>query len=70
MQRQIQDPIKHQDTELFAKTFNGFNQLNTFTKVPVSGVWQSPEGLWETFNSSLFNSRRHAAIAEADTDVY
>ena len=38
MQRQTQDPIKHQDTELFAKIFNGINQENTFAKFSASGV--------------------------------
>ena len=38
MQRQTQDPIKHQDIELFAKTFDGINPVNTFAKFSASGV--------------------------------
>ena len=38
MQRQIQDPIKHQDTGHFVKIFNGNNPVNTFAKFPASGV--------------------------------
>ena len=45
-----QDSIKHQDTELFDKVFNGFNPLNTFEKFSASGVWQSSEFLCEIFN--------------------
>ena len=33
------DPIKHQDTELFAKIFNGIRPVNTFAKFSASGVW-------------------------------
>ena len=36
MQRQIQDPIKHQDTELFAKILNGINAVNTSAKFSAS----------------------------------
>lgn len=32
MQRQIQDPIKPQETELFVKIFNEINPVNTFPK--------------------------------------
>ena len=38
MYRQIQDLIKHQDTELFDKIFNDFNPVNTFSKISASGV--------------------------------
>lgn len=42
MQRDIQDPIKHQDTELFAKIFNGINPVNTFAKFSASGYLTEP----------------------------
>ena len=38
MQRQIQDPIKHQDTDLFAKILSGINPVNTFAKYSASGL--------------------------------
>ena len=38
MQRQIQDPIRHQDMELFAKILNGNNPANAFAKFPASRV--------------------------------
>ena len=38
MQKQIQDPMKHQDTELFAKIFSGINPVNAFVKFSASGV--------------------------------
>ena len=41
----VQDRIKHQDTESFAKTFNGINPVNPFAKFSASGVLQNPEVL-------------------------
>ena len=32
MQRQIQDPIKHQHMEILAKILNGINPVNTSAK--------------------------------------
>ena len=43
MQGQIQDPIKHQDLELFGNIFKGSNPWNTVAKFLASGVWQRPE---------------------------
>ena len=40
------EPIKHQTV------FNGINPVNNCAKFSASGVWQSPEVLWETFNGS------------------
>ena len=37
MLRETQDPIKHQDRDLFAKIFSGFDTLNTFAKILASG---------------------------------
>ena len=31
-------PIKRQETELFAKKFEGFNLVNTFAEISASGV--------------------------------
>ena len=53
MQRQVQDLIKYQDMELFAKIFNGINPVNTFAKCSAAGVWRSPEVLWEAFHDII-----------------
>ena len=53
MLKQTQDPIKHQDRDLFAEIFNGFDTLNTFTKILASGDFQSLKCIWETFNDII-----------------